>query len=193
MAQRFAAAALVSTAVLTAGLTGCHLRAGYDAASRVNGPLHTLMASSTTSRSDGVTTLPTTDGHNYTLEAGFGLKSISVNGLIAVHNVTSSSFTPGGGYLASTFGLDVRWQIFDWHGFEPSLVAGPGRMMLLDRSSGDRQWGNVLRFGVGAQYKLGPIAIYGDAYREIVAFNADSAASGNTTLDGLTIGLALQP
>jgi hypothetical protein len=66
-------------------------------------------------------------------------------------------------------------------------------MMLLDRSSGDRQWGNVLRFGVGAQYKLGPIAIYGDAYREIVAFNADSAASGNTTLDGLTIGLALQP
>jgi hypothetical protein len=151
------------------------------------------MASSSTSRSDGVTNLPTTDGHNYTLEAGFGLKSISVNGLIAVHNVTSTSFTPGGGYLASTFGVDVRWAMFDWHGLEPSLVGGPARMMLLDRSSGDAQWGNALRLGVGLQYKLGPVAIYGDAYREIVAFSSDSAASGNTTLDGVTIGLALQP
>jgi hypothetical protein len=46
---------------------------------------------------------------------------------------------------------------------------------------------------VGLQYKLGPVAIYGDMYREIVAFDTDSAASGNTTLDGITVGLALQP
>ena len=193
MAQRFAAAAVFSTAVLTASLTGCHVRAGYDAASRVNGPLHTLMASSSTSRTNGVTNLPTTDGHNYTLEAGFGLKSITINGLLAVHDVTSTSFTPGGGYLASTFGADVRWSMFDWHGLQPSLVGGPARMMLLDRNSGERQWGNALRLGVGAQYKLGPVAVYGDVYREIVAFDSDSAAAGNTTLDGVTIGLALQP
>jgi hypothetical protein len=194
MAQRFAAAALaLSTAVLTGGATGCHVRAGFDAASHVNGPLHTLMASSSTSQATGVMNLPTEGGRNYALEAGFGTKSITVNGLLAVHDVTSNSFTPGGGYLASTFGANVRWQMFDWHGLEPSLVGGPGRMMLLDRSSGERQWGNALRFGVGLQYKLGPVAVYGDVYRQIVAFGEDSAAAGNTTLDGVTIGIALQP
>ncbi|HET9623648.1 MAG TPA: hypothetical protein VFP84_19885 [Kofleriaceae bacterium] len=178
---------------MTAGSTGCHLRAGFDAASRINGPLHTLMASSTTSQGSGVTNLPTEGGRNYALEAGFGTKTITVNGLLAVHDVTSNSFTPGAGYLATTFGANVRWQMFDWHGLEPSLVGGPARMMLLDRNSGDRQWGNALRFGVGLQYTLGPVALYGDVYRQIVAFNEDTAAAGNTTLDGVTIGIALHP
>src|SRR5262245_10918217 len=40
--------------VLLVAITGCHLRAGLDAASRANGPLHTLMTQSTVSRQDGV-------------------------------------------------------------------------------------------------------------------------------------------
>jgi len=76
--------------------------------------------------------------------------------------------------------------------FGGGAAAGPVRMMLLDRSSGERTWGNGLRFGAGAQYRVGPVAIYADLYREVVAFGG-GAAQGTTSLDGLTVGLALQP
>jgi hypothetical protein len=173
-------------------VSGCHLRTGLDAASRINGPLGTLMSQSSVSRSAGVLNLPTTDGRNYSLEAGFGNSTITVNGLLAVHDVTSTSFTAGPGYLATTLGADVRWSMFRWKGLSPTVAAGPARMMLLDRSTGERTWGNAVRFGAGVQYRLGPVALFGDVYREAVAFS-DGAATGTTTLDGVTLGLALQP
>lgn len=173
-------------------LTGCHLRAGLDAASRTNGPLHAVLQQSTVSRDDGVINLPPANGRNYALEAGFGTSTITFNGLLAVHDVTSTSFTPGAGTLAATIGGNIRWQVLRWKGLSPTIAVGPGRMMLLDRSSGTRQWGNMLRFGTGVQYKLGAIAVYGDIYREIAAFSG-GAAQGTTTLDGITFGLALQP
>jgi hypothetical protein len=171
---------------------GCHLRAGLDATSRVNGPLHGVMSRATVSRTTGVINLPNEGGRNYTLEAGFGNEILTVNSLFAVHDVSSTSFTPGAGYLAGTIGVDVRWSMFRWKNLSPSLAAGPVRMMLLDRASGERSWGNGLRVGAGAQYKLGPIAVYGDFYREIIVFD-DGAADGTTTLDGVTVGIALQP
>lgn len=179
-------------AVVVLALTGCHLRAGYDAASRASGPLQALMTQSTLSRETGVLALPPAEGHNYALEAGFGNRVVSVNGVLAVHDVMSTSFTPGAGYLATTLGANVRWAVLRWHGVAPSLAAGPGRMVLLDRTTGARTWGNVLRFGAGAQYQLGPIAIYGDIYREVAVFGA-GPAQGNSTLDGVTFGLALEP
>jgi hypothetical protein len=149
------------------------------------------MSQSTMSR-DGVLNLPPTGGHNYALEAGFGNHILTFNSVLAVHDVTSTSFTAGAGYLTTTVGADVRWAMFRWKGLSPSLAVGPARVMLLDRTTGDRTWGNALRFGVGAQYRLGPIAIYGDLYREVVAFSG-GAAQGTTTLDGITFGLALEP
>jgi hypothetical protein len=65
-------------------------------------------------------------------------------------------------------------------------------MMLLDRSTGERVWGNAARVAGGAQLRLGPIAIYGDVYREMVMFSG-GAANGTTTLDGVTFGVAIQP
>jgi hypothetical protein len=173
-------------------VSGCHLRAGYDAASRANGPMQAMMARSSVSRSDGVINLPAANGHNYSLEAGFGNSTVTVNGLMVAHGVTSTSFTPGAGYLATTLGGNVRWTPYTWKGLSTTLAGGPARVLLLDRSSGERTWGNALRFGSGLQYRLGPVAIYGDWYREMVAFS-DGAASGNTTIDGITVGLALQP
>ncbi|TMQ13795.1 MAG: hypothetical protein E6J90_27860 [Deltaproteobacteria bacterium] len=173
-------------------VAGCHLRTGLDAASRVNGPLGPVMTRSSVSRSDGVLNLPQTGGRNYALEAGFGNAAITLNGLVAVHDVTSTSFTAGAGYLATTLGADVRWAVLRWKGLSPTIAAGPARMMLLDRTTGERTWGNAVRFGGGVQYKLGAIALYGDVYREVVAFGA-GAAQGTTTLDGITFGLALQP
>jgi hypothetical protein len=82
--------------------------------------------------------------------------------------------------------------MFRWKGISPTLVAGPVRMLLLDRTTGARAWGNGVRFGAGVQYRLGPIAIYGDLYREVIAFSG-GAAQGTTMLDGFTLGLALQP
>src|SRR5262249_48304553 len=111
---------------------------------------------------------------------------------LAVHDVTSTSFTPGAGYLATTVGGNVRWMMLHWKGLSPTLAAGPARMMLLDRSSGQRTWGNALRVSSGLQYKLGPVAIYGDVYREAVQFSS-GAATGTTMLDGVTVGLAIQP
>lgn len=178
--------------VLFVVLAGCHLRAGLDATSRASGPLHTLMTTSTVSRSDGVINLPPANARNYALEAGFGNGTLTVNSLVAVHDVTSASFTPGAGYLATTVGADVRWTVLRWKGLMPTFTAGPARMLLLDRTSGDRTWGNVLRAGAGLQYRLGPIAVYGDFYREVVAFG-DGAAQGTSLLDGVTLGLAIQP
>jgi hypothetical protein len=178
--------------VVVVVLSACHLRAGLDATSRASGPLHTLMTQSTVTRSDGVLNLPTDNGRNYSLEAGFGNSTFTVNTVLAVHDVTSTSFTAGAGYLATTIGADVRWSMFRWKNLSPSLAAGPARMMLLDRTTGDRTWGNGVRFGAGAQYRLGPVAIYGDLYREVVAFGG-GPADGTTTLDGITFGLALQP
>jgi hypothetical protein len=173
-------------------VTGCHLRAGLDATSRANGPLHGVMSRSTVSPDNGVINLPTTDGDNYSLEAGFGNKTFTVNSVLAMHDVRSTSFTPGAGYLAATIGANVRWSILRWKNLSPSVAAGPARMLLLDRSSGERTWGNGLRFAAGAQYQLGPIAVYGDLYREVIAFGG-GVADGTTTLDGLTFGIALQP
>jgi hypothetical protein len=179
-------------AVVAVLLTGCHLRAGFDAASRTTGPLHTMMSQATLSRADGVVNLPPDGGRNYSLEAGFGNELLTVNGVMAVHDVTSTSFTPGAGYIASTFGANVRWSILRWKGLSPSVAAGPGRMMILDRTTGDRTWGNAVRGGAGLQYRLGPIAVYGEVYRELAAFNTGTA-QGTTTLDGLSVGLSLTP
>jgi len=175
-------------ALLLVVLSACHLRAGLDATSRANGPLHDAMSQATTSRTNGVINLPPENGRNYSLEAGFGNKTFTFNSVLAVHDATSTSFTPGSGMLAGTLGVNLRWAMFKWHNLSPSLAAGPVRMMILDRASGDRAWGNGLKFGAGAQYQLGPIALYADLYREIAAFDA-----GTTTLDGLTVGIALQP
>jgi hypothetical protein len=171
---------------------GCHLRAGFDAASHANGPLQAAMTRSSVSRSDGVLNLPQQGGRNYALEAGFGNSTLTVNGVMVVHDVTSNSFTPGAGYLATTLGGNVRWEAYHWHGLSPTLAAGPARILLLDRNTGERAWGNALRGATGLQFQLGPVAIYGDVYREVAAFSG-GAASGTTTIDGVTVGLALQP
>jgi hypothetical protein len=173
-------------------LTGCHLQAGFDAKPRINGPLQTLMTQSTVSRSDGVTNLPPTGGGTYGVEAGFGNKTFTINGVLAVHDVTSTSFTPGAGYLATTLGLNVRWSMLRWHGLSPVLDAGPARMMLLDRTSGERAWGNGVRAGAGLQYQLGPIALCADFYHEVIVFGG-GAAEGTSKLDGVMLGVALQP
>jgi hypothetical protein len=170
--------------------TGCHLRAGFDAASHASGPLQAAMASSSVSRSDGVLNLPPQGGRNYALEAGFGNSTLTVNGMMVVHDVTSTRFTPGAGYLATTLGASVRWEAYHWHDLSPTLAAGPARILLLDRNTGDRTWGNALRGATGLQLRLGPIAVYGDIYREIAAFRG-GAASGTTTIEGVTLGLAL--
>lgn len=184
--MRYAALAVLVVA------TGCHLRAGFDAASRASGPLQAVMARSSVSRSDGVLDLPAQGGRNYALEAGFGNSTLTVNGVMVVHDVTSTSFTPGAGYLSTTLGADVRWEAYHWHGLSPTVAAGPARILLLERSSGDRTWGNALRGAAGVQYQLGPIAIYGDVYHEIAVFSS-GAATGTTTIQGVTLGLAVQP
>jgi hypothetical protein len=176
---------------LLIALPGCHLRAGMDAASRSNGPLHTVMSQASLSR-DGVLNLPPADGRNYALEAGFGNDTLTFNTMLAVHDVKSTSFTPGAGYLATTLGANIRWAMFHWKGLSPSLAAGPARVLLLDRTTAERTWGNAIRYGAGAQYKIGPVAIYGDIYRESVAFSG-GVAQGTTMLDGVTVGLALEP
>lgn len=106
-------------AVLVVVLAGCHLRAGFDAASRSNGPMRAVMAQSTVSRQNGVLNLPPANGRNYSIESGFGNRVFTLSGLLAVHDVTSSSFTPGAGYLATTFGGSVRWSAFRWKGLSP--------------------------------------------------------------------------
>jgi hypothetical protein len=173
-------------------LSGCHLRAGLDAASRANGPLQGVMSRSSVSRTDGVINLPPDNGRNYSLEAGFGNSTVTVSGLMAVHDVTSTSFTPGAGTIATTLGASVRWMMLRWKGLSPTVAAGPARMLLLDRTTGERTWGNALRFSSGLQYKVGPVAVYGEAYREAAAFSG-GAATGTTMLDGVMFGLAVQP
>ena len=173
-------------------VAGCHLRAGFDAASRANGPLQAVMSRSTVSRTDGVINLPPVNGRNYALEAGFGDQKLTYNVVGAVHDVTSSSFTPGAGYLATTLGANVRWTVLRWKGLSPMLAAGPARMLLLDRTTGEQTWGNVVRVNAGVQYRFGAVAVYGDLYRELVAFG-DGPAPGTTTFDGFMVGLELQP
>ena len=179
-------------AVVLGALGGCHLQAGFDAASRVNGPLQSMMSQATVTRSDGVTNLPPANGGNYSLEAGFGNKTFTVNGLLAVHDVTSTSFTPGAGTIAATVGADVRWSVLHWKGLSPQVAAGPARMALIDRTTGERTWGNGLRAAAGVQYRVGPVAICGDFYHEVMVFGG-GPAQGTSKLDGFTLGLALQP
>jgi hypothetical protein len=64
--------------------------------------------------------------------------------------------------------------------------------VLVDRTSGERTWGNALQGAAGLQLRLGPVAVYGDVYREMTSFR-DGAASGATTIEGVTVGLAIQP
>src|ERR1051325_10443767 len=110
--------------VLVVVLGGCHLRAGLDAASRVNGPLQGVMSRSSVSRTDGVINLPPDNGRNYALEAGFGNSTVTISGLMAVHDVTSPPFPPGAGPTAPTGAATVRWMFSRGRGLPPRAAPG---------------------------------------------------------------------
>ncbi len=173
-------------------LGACHVRAGYDTTARSSGPLAYAVKHPNVARQDGVLELPPTEGHNYSIAGGFGDRHLTVGLGLTAHDVTQASFAPGTGYLAMSAGIDLRWRVCEIAHIAPVIDVGPARMMLLDRSSGDMTWGNGIRFGGGAEVVFGRFAIYGDAYREVVAFDG-GAAKGTSTLDGITIGLALTP
>lgn len=179
-------------AVVALVLCACHVRAGFDTTARSSGPLAMAIKHPNVTRTDGVLELPPVEGRTYSIGGGFGDRHITIGMSLAAHDATQASFAPGTGYLAMTAAIDLRWTILRIAHLAPVLDVGPARMMLLDRNTGDRTWGNGLRFGGGLQLVFGRFAIYGDAYREVMVFDG-GAAKGTSTLDGVTVGLALTP
>jgi len=173
-------------------LAACHLRAGFDTATRSTGPLAAAIKHPNVTRTDGVVELPPVEGRNYSVGGGFGDRHITIGMSLSAHDATQASFAPGTGYLAMTAAIDLRWTIMRFAHIAPVVDVGPARMMLLDRTTGDRTWGNGLHFGGGVQLVFGRFAMFGAAYREVIVFDG-GAAKGTSTLDGITVGLALTP
>ena len=186
--------ALLALAVLAA----CHpvVSVGYDTRSTTRGPLAALSGRAIAQRqtSAAATDQAAPDGGTYTLAVGGGARDFTISGTLTAHDVTGASFaSPSDGspqYLTGAVGLDFGWTWLRWKALSTSLHAGPGRMVVLDRASGERSWGNGLHYGAGVAVSLKLVSLLADLHRDSFVFD-DGPATGTSTMSGLTIGVAL--
>ncbi len=197
--------------VLATALTGCHpfVAAGYDMSTRVGGPLSSVVAAPATPAARSTTAptapLPPASGSTYSLAVGGGAKNFSVEAGLQAQNVSSASFSlpsingveqgtivdPGTPhYITATSDLLVRYTPLRFKYFSTNVYAGPGGALVFDRTSGNRSWGEEVRFGVGISTNLKWFAAFADVSRTVVVF-ADGPATGTSTIDGIMVGLAL--
>jgi hypothetical protein len=182
-------------------VAACHptFSVGYDARPRVTGPLAGLRGQTVAPRTALVGAEPTVSpepGGNYSLAIGGGAKDFTISAALHAHDASGSTVSlPAAGspyYLDASANLDFSWSFLRWKMFSTNIHAGPTRNLLLDRSTGERSWGNGVRYGGGAALSVKFMTVFADYYNEAVAFN-DGAAQGVSVISGVMVGVALRP
>jgi hypothetical protein len=191
--------------LLVVAFAGCTptLAAGYDAHTRLAGPISNMVTQpAATARTDGMTAPPVDDTRSYSfaLGAGFGGGRFGIELGTHLHEVNGASFSLPSSegvdptsprYLLATTSLDTRVRWLALRHFVSEIHAGPAAGMLVDRGMLGYQFGNGYRFGAMIAGKLGPLTAFADVYETDMAFG-EGDAKGKSTLTGITLGLALR-
>lgn len=167
-------------------LAGCHPRfaVGYDARPRAHGAMAAMKAPPADALTAGTPAVP--DGGDYSFAAGGGAKDFTISGALELHDVTRD-----GPYLTAAAGLDFDWRLIRYRWFSTAIHVGPRRTVMVDRDTGEREWGYGLRYGVGVAVAVSVIEVFADLHRDSLQFDFGPAA-GDSSLSGLTLGLALR-
>lgn len=177
---------------------GCHPRiaVGYDATARVTGPLANLQSIprivAITGDPNAAPAAP--EGRTFNAGVGFGDKIFQIGLGVRANNIAKSTLDIANGpqYLSAAASLDFRYTFVRIKGISTNLVLAPTRTLLVDSAAGEYSWGSGVRYGAGLQFKLSAFAVFADAYQEKIIFG-EGPAYGNSTRNGVTLGLAFQP
>ncbi|MBL9013096.1 MAG: hypothetical protein JNL83_02905 [Myxococcales bacterium] len=178
--------------------TGCNARlhAGYDATASVRGPLANLQSipriAAITGDPDAAPAAP--EGRTINAGIGFGDRLFQIGLGIRANNIATSTLDAANGpqYLSAAASLDFRYTFVRIKGISTNIVLAPTRTLLVDSAAGSYSWGSGVRYGGGLQLQLGSFGVFADAYQEKIIFG-EGPAHGNSTRNGVTIGLAVQP
>jgi hypothetical protein len=198
--------------VLLASLvTACQpfLAAGYDATSRVHGPLSSVLdqqvtlpgtAASVAPGASATTAAAPRQAATYGVTIGAGSRDFTVELPIRFHDVTGANFSipgpPVAGedapkYLLSSAVAQTRFTWLRIANLSTDLHAGQAGAMLLDRTTGERQFALGFSYGAGFALTLRPIVVSLDFYRTGFRFTT-GPATGFSAMTGVTVGLALR-
>jgi hypothetical protein len=183
-------------ALLLLGLAACHVAIGTDVRSHTSGPLAKLATPQPIARAPlaGDAAAPEDTGANYSLALGIGTKDFRIAAALHTRDASSSTLTiPLDGmrhYNNASAALDFQWSFLRLKHFATTIHAGPARTLLVDRGTGEHEWGFGARYGAGLELTWGYASVFADAYRESIVFDA-GPAQGTSTVSGVMVGVAV--
>ena len=165
--------------------------AGYDMSPKVSGRLAPLVSQSMSST-------PAPAGSSYAATIGGRVKAFSIDVGVQAHDVSQASFAipnplapSGPRYLTGSTSLDFGCDVITWHHLSVHMHAGPALGGMIDRMTGGTYSAQGMRAGAGVSASLGPLTAFVDVTDTQLAFT-DGPAAGNSTLTGVTVGIALR-
>lgn len=175
---------------------GCHPRmsVGYDATAHTRGPLANLQVIPRVTAVAAIPAPAPPEGRNYSFGVAFGDKNFTIGARIHANNISGSTLDPlyGPQYMSGAAALDLRWHAIRFKGASLVALLAPSYTMLVDSTAGTASHGNGIRAGGGVEFALSAFRVYADVYEERMLF-MDGPATGHSTRNGITIGLAFQP
>lgn len=183
------------TGVVVVGLAaGCspRLHVGMDSQTTTAGPLANLQAQPRLAAVDEVRPAPA-EGRNLALGIGYGDRDFQLGLGLRGNGVSGSTLEVGGPrYVSAAASLDFRYHFLRYKWMSAGIKLAPTRTLLFDTMSSERHWGSGVTYGGGGALTYGAVQIYADVYEERIVFG-DGPATGVSTRQGVTIGLAFQP
>lgn len=194
MRRSLAAVTGIVVVGLAGGAIGCspRLHVGMDSQTTTTGPLSNLQAQPRLAALDEVRAAPP-EGRNMSLGIGYGDRDFQLGLGLRGNGVSGSTLEVGGSrYVSAAASLDFRYHFLRYKWMSAGIKLAPTRTLLFDTMSGERHWGSGVTYGGGGALTLGAVQVYADVYEERIVFG-DGPATGVSTRQGVTIGLAFQP
>ena len=182
--------------VLAVAASACapRLSVGMDSTASISGPLANLAPIARRTALSGIeSTTPPPEGRNYSFGLGFGDKNMTLGMRVQGNNLSSGTLGDDGPqYVSAAAQLEFRYMFLRTHGFGAGASLAPGRTLLIDTTNGGHNWGSGVRYGGALTYAFHGFGVFADVYQEQLVF-PDGPAEGNSTREGVTIGLSFQP
>lgn len=165
-------------------LAACHpqLAAGYETSSHVSGPVNNMVAPVARQPGASESTAP---ARSVSFWIGGGKRYVSLDTGIHLHDIDSQTA------MLATASLDLRFTIPFYNHFAFGGHFGPAAGAVLDRTSGEHQFGEGMRFGGLVSANVGSVGVFADLYETEMVFLGGSV-QGASKLTGLIIGVALR-
>lgn len=166
---------------------------GFDSSASVKGPLANLAPIARREAVTGSASAPPPDGRNYSVGLAFGNRDFTAGLRVHGNNIAGGTLDDSGPqYISGAAALELRYSFLRYKGLAATGIVAPTRTLLIDSTDGTHTWGNGVRYGGSASYTIKGVGLFADVYQEQVVFG-DGPAEGNSTRNGITLGLSFQP